>query len=274
MNAGFFKLKRSFFSHWLWDEDRVYNRGEAFLDLLQLAAYSDIKRIVNGKLISVPIGGVAASERYLAERWKWSRTKVRTFLQTLESNRMLKPEKDQGETVLILCNYKRHAGISESEKTSKEPPKNEDCQNDVQNKDHQKTASNHCKAKDCDILDYGKEPAKNQQRTSEGPNKKKVENVKKENNNNAPTQAIAWSDAEGWSGITEDDLSAWREAYPACDIKRQLAVMTEWLKGNPAKAKKSQWRRFLTNWLSRSQDRGGDTKSNLTPHKIQPNMQL
>jgi hypothetical protein len=237
MNAGFFKLKRSFFSHWLWDEDRVYNRGEAFLDLLQLAAFAPTKRIVKDQLIEVPIGGVIASERFLSVRWKWSRNKVRHFLNLLKEDKMLDHRKDQGQTVLILCNYERHAACQ----TTKGPLKG---------------------------------PDEDQPRTSEGPNKKKVENVKKENNNNAPTQAIAWSDAEGWSGITEDDLSAWREAYPACDIKRQLAVMTEWLKGNPAKAKKSQWRRFLTNWLSRSQDRGGDTKSNLTPHKIQPNMQL
>jgi hypothetical protein len=33
--------------------------------------------------------------------------------------------------------------------------------------------------------------------------------------------------------------------------------MTEWLKANPAKAHKSNWRAFVTKWLTRSQDRGG-----------------
>jgi hypothetical protein len=37
--------------------------------------------------------------------------------------------------------------------------------------------------------------------------------------------------------------------------------MTEWLKANPAKAKKSRWRAFVTAWLTRSQNRGGGKAS-------------
>lgn len=95
----------------------------------------------------------------------------------------------------------------------------------------------------------------------EGNGKKSKEDV--------PTQTLVWSVTEGWAGITDQDLQDWKEAFPACDIKRQLALMTEWLKSNPAKAKKKQWRRFVTGWLSRSQERGGDIQSN-RPEKPQP----
>jgi hypothetical protein len=37
--------------------------------------------------------------------------------------------------------------------------------------------------------------------------------------------------------------------------------MGEWLIANPAKAVKSNWRRFIVNWLSRSQDKGGGMPS-------------
>ena len=73
---------------------------------------------------------------------------------------------------------------------------------------------------------------------------------------------ICWTVESGWSGITEADRSAWSRAYPACDIDRQLAAAGEWCLANPAKARKSNWRKFLTNWLTRQQDRGGDVKSN------------
>lgn len=76
------------------------------------------------------------------------------------------------------------------------------------------------------------------------------------------TPAIAWSVTDGWSGITDKDLEDWKEAYPACDAKRQLAAMNQWLKANPTKARKKKWRLFVTNWLGRSQERGGDAKSN------------
>lgn len=77
-----------------------------------------------------------------------------------------------------------------------------------------------------------------------------------------PEPRICWTKLAGWSEITQDDMTAWREAYPACDIDRQLRDMHEWLKANPEKAHKSRWRRFITNWLRRSQERGGDKKSN------------
>jgi hypothetical protein len=35
----------------------------------------------------------------------------------------------------------------------------------------------------------------------------------------------------------------------------------EWLKANPTKAHKSNWRRFVVSWLTRSQDRGGTNRS-------------
>ena len=78
----------------------------------------------------------------------------------------------------------------------------------------------------------------------------------------AESQAIAWTPAGGWSGITPKDKQDWMQAYPACDISRQLASANQWLLSNPSKAKKTQWRRFITGWLSRSQERGGDMKSN------------
>lgn len=76
----------------------------------------------------------------------------------------------------------------------------------------------------------------------------------------ASTQ-LRWSEAEGWSGKTEELVLELKAAYPACDIDRQFLEMAQWLKANPKKAKKTAWRRFVDNWLRRKQDRGGDTPS-------------
>lgn len=64
-----------------------------------------------------------------------------------------------------------------------------------------------------------------------------------------------------WEGISCDDRAAWQKAYPACDIDRELLAMIEWAKANPAKAHKKNYRRFITNWLTRSQERGGGMRS-------------
>ena len=73
--------------------------------------------------------------------------------------------------------------------------------------------------------------------------------------------AVVWSDADGWSGITDADRKTWAEAYPACVLGIELVRASEWLKANPTRAKKSNWRRFLVSWLTRSQDRGGTNRS-------------
>mgnify|MGYP001109814713 CR=1 FL=1 len=66
---------------------------------------------------------------------------------------------------------------------------------------------------------------------------------------------------EEWENIEEKDKQRWTKAYPACDIKIELAQMEEWLLANPKKRKKN-YRRFITNWLSHSQERGGTKKIN------------
>jgi uncharacterized protein YdaU (DUF1376 family) len=73
--------------------------------------------------------------------------------------------------------------------------------------------------------------------------------------------AIRWSEDSGWDGITEADRKAWAEAYPATVLDIELARAAEWLKANPTKARKSNWRRFLVSWLTRSQDRGGTNRT-------------
>ena len=73
-----------------------------------------------------------------------------------------------------------------------------------------------------------------------------------------PTDSVRWSASAGWEGISDSDLLEWAAAYPAADIPVELARATQWLKANPKKAKKSNWRKWLTtSWLNSCQDRGG-----------------
>jgi len=57
-------------------------------------------------------------------------------------------------------------------------------------------------------------------------------------------------DKKEFLGISEKDLSDWQVAYPGIDIKRELALMKQWILSNPSKAKKTLWRKFITNWLN------------------------
>jgi hypothetical protein len=102
-------------------------------------------------------------------------------------------------------------------------------------------------------------------RTDCAPEKRREEK-NKNNTNTAPSgsrsapDSISWDSAQGWIGITDADRDAWLVAYPAATLPTELAKAGEWLKSNETKARRSNWRKFLTNWLSRCQD-GGGTRS-------------
>lgn len=73
-----------------------------------------------------------------------------------------------------------------------------------------------------------------------------------------PADPLRWSAESGWEGITDADRAEWSHAYPAADIPVELGKAALWLKANPKKAKKSNWRKWVTTvWLSKCQDRGG-----------------
>lgn len=62
-------------------------------------------------------------------------------------------------------------------------------------------------------------------------------------------------DAAAGSWTVPDLLqSQWVKAYPAVDVQAELAAAAAWLIANPSN-QKSNYARFLTNWLKRSQDR-------------------
>jgi predicted phage replisome organizer len=64
-------------------------------------------------------------------------------------------------------------------------------------------------------------------------------------------------DESVWYGISDEQVKLWAEAYPAVDIDLELRQMGEWCKSNGARGHKQDWRKFIVNWLKRSQDRGG-----------------
>ena len=59
-----------------------------------------------------------------------------------------------------------------------------------------------------------------------------------------------------WENIGIEDLKLWKKTYPACSIEHELDLMADWLLSNPSKRKKN-YRRFISNWLTRAQERGG-----------------
>jgi hypothetical protein len=71
--------------------------------------------------------------------------------------------------------------------------------------------------------------------------------------------------------ITAGDMARWATAYPALNLESEIAKAEAWLVANP-KNRKSNNARFLTNWLSRAQDKApraaGKTMADQFPDAI------
>lgn len=59
--------------------------------------------------------------------------------------------------------------------------------------------------------------------------------------------------------VQETDAAQWEKLYPNVNVRQQLRNMVGWCDSNPAKRKtRGGIKRFITSWLAREQDRGGN----------------
>lgn len=75
-----------------------------------------------------------------------------------------------------------------------------------------------------------------------------------ETETSAPSEKISLNAEGRWDGIPDRLMATWNEAYPALSLDAELSKAAAWIIANP-KNKKSNYARFLTNWLARAQDR-------------------
>lgn len=116
MADGFVKLHRKIQDNWLW-QDKPFSKGQAWIDLLLLANHAEGRFPLGNEIVTVVAGQIITSEKKLMERWGWSKSKLRYFLFSLESDSMLVKISDNKKTILTLCNYSDY----NKTETAKEP---------------------------------------------------------------------------------------------------------------------------------------------------------
>ena len=104
---GYIKLHRSLMDNPLWTE-KPFSRGQAWVDLLMMANWEDSKIIDGNNVITVHRGEVARSQKWLADRWGWSRKKVSSFLHLLENEKMGATKGTAKGTTIIIENYSKY----------------------------------------------------------------------------------------------------------------------------------------------------------------------
>lgn len=112
------KIQRSIIDNWVYKQ-KPFDKCHAWLDLILLAEYKTEKKMWRGSLTEFKRGDVCLSIEKLAERWGWSRNKVRHFLAQLEGDEMVHLNAHQRRTTITLVNY----GLYQNKGTSDGTPK-------------------------------------------------------------------------------------------------------------------------------------------------------
>ena len=103
-DKGYIKVYRDVWDHWVWNQ-KPFDMAHAWIDLIMLANHEDKVINFNGYPLSIKRGQHMTSFTILAERWGWSRSKVRRFISALESQQMIDTKRNTSETLLTLVNY-------------------------------------------------------------------------------------------------------------------------------------------------------------------------
>lgn len=110
IEKNFFPVNRSLQNHWLW-QDKPFSKGQAWIDLLMMANYEEVKTLHKGEIIIYKVGEVNRSKLYLADRWGWDRKKVDRFLAVLEADKMVTVKTTTHGTTITVENYSKYNNL-------------------------------------------------------------------------------------------------------------------------------------------------------------------
>ena len=118
MQQGWLKIHRKILDNFLW-EDRPFSRGQAWIDLILIANHEDKTTIFNGNVVEIKRGQKMTSLRKLSDRWGWSITKTKKFLEVLQSEKMLTYKSNSKNTVYTIVNFNNYQEKQEYKNNTK-----------------------------------------------------------------------------------------------------------------------------------------------------------
>lgn len=102
---GFIKLDRQIIDSSIWDDGEPFDSAHAWIDLLLYVNWKDNDRIIRKKIVKVKRGSQFLSDQFLANRWHWSRNRVRRYIQMLENAGMITVNRTADGTYINVVNY-------------------------------------------------------------------------------------------------------------------------------------------------------------------------
>ncbi|HDA1709668.1 TPA: DnaD domain-containing protein [Staphylococcus aureus] len=190
--TGWISIDRSIQNHWLFKEKRTFSKFEAWIYLLMEANHSKAKVPIGNQIVTVERGQRLTSILTLSDLFNWSRFKVKTFLDLLQSDGMLEVKTTSKYTLITIVNYDFYQS---------EQGRNQH-QNDIKptSKQHQSNIN----------------PTSKQHQTNTNNNDNKDNNEKNVNNEKKKVTAFDFFQDNGFGFITPynlDDLNYYLDSF-------------------------------------------------------------
>ncbi|HDY9777173.1 TPA: DnaD domain-containing protein [Staphylococcus aureus] len=190
--TGWISIDRSIQNHWLFKEKRTFSKFEAWIYLLMEANHSKAKVPIGNQIVTVERGQRLTLILTLSDLFNWSRFKVKTFLDLLESDGMLEVKTTSKYTLITIVNYDFYQS---------EQGRNQH-QNDIKptSKQHQSNIN----------------PTSKQHQTNTNNNDNKDNNEKNVNNEKKKAAAFDFFQDNGFGFITPynlDDLNYYLDSF-------------------------------------------------------------
>lgn len=107
--SGYIRLHRAIWDHPVFRKE-AFTEQQAFEWLISFAAWKPRQQRLGDHLIKLERGQVVGALRFLAENWRWSKSKVERFLERLKTEQMIETHTETGITIITVCNYDEYQG--------------------------------------------------------------------------------------------------------------------------------------------------------------------
>ncbi|SFL09819.1 DnaD domain protein [Halanaerobium salsuginis] len=134
---GWISLHRKIQDNILW-QDKPFAKGQAWIDILISVNHKENEVLLGNEVVKVEPGKMITSIRKLCDRWGWSNTKVKNFLELLVKQEMISYKSDTKKTVVKVLNYSEYQGLDNCKNDAKTHQKH----NESISKTHQKHTNN------------------------------------------------------------------------------------------------------------------------------------
>lgn len=235
--SGYVAMHRGWQDHSLFAGDE-FSRRDAWAWLILEAAWKPATVRIKGSTVELERGELCFSQRFLAERWGWSKSRVDRFIAQLRSEGMIETRSKsgataghpagQGQSIISICNYAKYQDAQTLKRGN-------------------------------GVDDIGATAGQRRGKEEEG-NKGRRE----QGDGVAPDGAAAGYAFEGKViRLTRSDFDKWSRSFSGIDLRAQLQSRDDWLASDDGAQARQRWFHSTSSWLAKKQQEAASQRDSV-----------